>query len=183
MVRDIVTAIESIKKLEYAYLYEEFANFNMYPNMTDYSNIVLKILLADMKNLNVFYGNGLQFIFLLIEEAIFIDELMWENANLKEVDANCNNDALSDNIAGLSMYYKLKRFASESKYFFINKVLEFDDNDALRFIYNIVRILGYEGNIKELSNSIYAILIEDIEDYYKAYNIMNTLNSLVSADE
>ncbi len=181
--QDIMSAIETIKKLEYSYLYEEFANFNMYPTMTDYSNIILKILLADMQNLNIFYGNGLQFMFLLIEEALFIDELIYEGVGIVEGGYSHHNYTLSDDIAGLSMYYKHKRFDSKSKDFFHGKILKFDDNKALQFICNIVWILNYKGNFETLGNSIYAILTSDVEDYYKAYNIMNLLNTKALVSE
>ncbi len=166
---DIVKAIESIKKLEYQYLYK------IEPFNDGYLNtLIMKILLADMKNLSIFQGNGLQFIFLLIERTIFYVDLFYEEA-IREF---ANEFVMPDNLIELYTHYQNKRFAIDSISFFTKKILEFDDEKSSNFISGIELIINYNGNIETLSNNINKILESKDDDYEKSYNLYNLMRTM-----
>lgn len=167
--KDIVLAIEKIKKLEYQYLYDKYPYYD--PN---FYKIISKILLTDMKNLNIFQGNGLQFIFILIEKSIYSDDLKYEKYSRdNDIDRSLElASGLTINENNVSIHYAKKRIDSDAKEFFINKVIEFDDWQTGDFIYDIVSIKNHEGNIEKISEGINNILASEVADYYKTYSLM-----------
>lgn len=170
--QDIVSTIQYIKKLEYKYLYKKE------PFTDCLYEIILKILLADMKNLSIFQGNGLQFMFLLVERAIFYADLFYEES-FREFDKTANGESIiPDDLVELYMYYQNKRFDIDSISFFNKKILEFDDEESSIFISGIELIINFNGNIETLSSNIYKILESKDDDYEKSYNLYNLMKTM-----